>query len=88
MASVRAPTMASVIQPIALHPGHLVDREQRADVGEGKREDRVLDLHEPREAHRHRREARHRGRHACSFVFSTSTTSPMVICLSIALAMS
>ena len=39
------------------------DREERADVGERQREDRVLDLHEPREARGQRRERRRRGGH-------------------------
>ena len=39
-----------------------VDREQRADVRERQREERVLDLHEPREA---QREHGGRARHVC-----------------------
>ena len=42
-----------------------VHREERADVRERQREDRVLDLHEPREPRRQRRRSR-RGGHVCS----------------------
>ena len=41
----------------------LADGEERADVRERQREDRVLDLHEPREARRQRRERRSGGVH-------------------------
>ena len=49
IASDRAPTIASVIQRRSCALGDAVDREERADVGERQREDRVLDLDEPRE---------------------------------------
>jgi hypothetical protein len=43
--------------------GRPADGKERPDVGEGKREDGVLDLHEPREPRRQRRKRRSRSRH-------------------------
>ena len=50
IASVRAPTIATVIQSRSRARGAPPDGEQRADVGERQREDGVLELDEPREA--------------------------------------
>ena len=44
IASERAPTIATVIQSRSWPDGNAVDGEERADVGEREREDRVLDL--------------------------------------------
>ena len=66
IASDRAPTIATVIQRRSCADGHAVDREQRADVGERQREDRVLDLHERGEALRVTRASDHVWRCAVS----------------------
>ena len=52
IASERAPTMARVNQTICAALGTVVEREERAHVGERQREHRVLELHERREAPR------------------------------------
>ena len=46
MASERAPTIATVIQSEVVRARDAVDGEERADVGEREREDRVLELDE------------------------------------------
>ena len=68
-----------------LEAGPAVHREQRPDVGEREREDRVLEPDEAREPDGQRSRDR---AHAGSFVFDTSTISSICIALSIALAMS
>ena len=52
--------------------GHAVHREQRADVRERQREQRVLDLHEPREA---QREDGGRARHVCRCAVASLASS-------------
>ena len=47
IASERAPIIATVIQSRSWPEGTPSDREERADVGERQREDRVLELDEP-----------------------------------------
>ena len=66
-------------------PGPAVDREERADVRERQREDRVLEPDEPREPERERCGERAQ---TGSFVFETSSTPSIRISLSIAFAMS
>ena len=85
IASVRAPTIATVTQAIGPIPGQPSTREQRADVGERQREDRVLEPDEPREPDGKRRRQR---AHTGSFVFETSSTPSIRIALSTAFAMS
>ena len=53
--------------------GRLAEREQHPDVREGKREDRVLELHERREAARERDGRR---RHVCLCAVSASASRP------------
>ena len=50
MANERAPTIATVIQHEVRDARPAVDRQDRADVGVGQREDRVLEAHEAHEA--------------------------------------
>ena len=47
IASERAPTIATVIQSRSCADGTPLDGEERADVRERQREDRVLELDEP-----------------------------------------
>ena len=72
IASDRAPTIATVIQSRSCARGNAVDGEQRADVGERQREQRVLDLHEPREA---QREDGGRARHVCRCAVASPASS-------------
>ena len=67
IASVRAPTIATVIQSQSRAGRDLADGEQHPDVRERQREDRVLELHQRREAARER-DGRARSRLLCASV--------------------
>ena len=73
IASVRAPTIATVTQSQSRAGGSLADGEQHPDVRERQREDRVLELHERGEA---ARQGDGGGAHVCLCAVSAPASSP------------
>ena len=85
IASVRAPTIATVIQASGPIPGQPSTESSAPTYANGKREDRVLEPDETREPDGERRRQR---AHTGSFVFETSSMPSIRIALSTAFAMS